>query len=40
MGKDKFVKSWKMKSPNAKHTLEIELWERPDGSRYRKARKK
>jgi hypothetical protein len=29
-----------MKSPNAKHTLLIELWERPDGTRYRKAQKK
>lgn len=40
MGQDKFIKSWEMKSPNAKHTLKIELWERPNGKRYRKAHKK
>ncbi len=39
MGKDKFIKSWKMKNPKAKHTLVVELYERPDGSRYRKTRK-
>jgi len=40
MGKDKFVKSWNMKSPNAKHTLVVELWQRPDGTRFRKTHKK
>jgi len=37
---DKFVKSWEMKNPNAKHTLVVELWERSDGTRYRKTHKK
>jgi len=37
---DKFVKSWEMKNPNARHTLVVELWERPDGTRYRKTHKK
>jgi len=37
---DKFVKSWKMKSPNAKHTLVVELWQKPNGKRYRKTFKK
>jgi len=37
---DKFIKSWEMKNPKAKHTLVIELWEKPDGKRYRKAHKK
>jgi len=37
---DKFVKSWEMKSPNTEHTLVVELWEKSDGKRYRKAHKK
>jgi len=37
---DKFIKSWEMKNPKAKTTVVIELWEKPDGKRYRKAHKK
>ncbi len=40
MGRDKFVKSWEMKNPRASHTLVVELWERADGTRYRKTHKK
>jgi len=40
MAKEKFIKSWEMKSPNAKHTLVVELWERANGTRYRKTHKK
>lgn len=38
-GKDKLVKSWKMKDPKLKHAFFVELWERPDGTRYRKTRR-
>lgn len=40
MAEDKFVKSWEMNSPNANHTLVVELWEKPNGKRYRKTHKK
>lgn len=39
MAKDKFIKSWKVESANDEHTLVVELWEKPDGSRYRKTHK-
>ena len=37
---DKFIKSWEMKNSKSKHILTVELWEKPDGRRYRKTRKK